>query len=424
MMQSSIITCDLLVIGTGTAGMAAALFAANRGIHTAHVGMTGQINFASGLLDLMGVHPGAEKKWWKNPWEAIEAVVRDIPEHPYSRIRKAEIQSALTEFTAFLTESGFPYEGYPEQNAVVFTAVGTVKPTFLVPQSMWQGVKAFEKKSPCLIFDFQGLKGFSARQIQETLSTQWPALRSERIVFPNTRGGIYPEHMARMLEEDETRDKLIDRVATHIKDEQFVGFPAIMGISRTREILSHMEEQLGLSIFEIPTMPPSITGIRLRKTFERHLPQRGVRPFYQKHVLSVQPVEDGFLFDIGNQEKEVRVKARGAILASGRFFGKGLAADRKRIRETIFNLPVFQPESREFWHRKDFFDPLGHDINQAGLKTDPVFRPLDSAGKPAFLNLYAAGSILAHQDWMRMKCGSGLAIATAYGAVNGFLKLR
>jgi glycerol-3-phosphate dehydrogenase subunit B len=28
---------------------------------------------------------------------------------------------------------------------------------------------------------------------------------------------------------------------------------------------------------------------------------------------------------------------------------------------------------------------------------------------------------LAHQDWMRMKCGSGLAIATAYGAVNALL---
>jgi hypothetical protein len=32
--------------------------------------------------------------------------------------------------------------------------------------------------------------------------------------------------------------------------------------------------------------------------------------------------------------------------------------------------------------------------------------------------LFAAGSILAHQDWMRMKCGSGLALSTAYAAVN------
>ena len=43
-------------------------------------------------------------------------------------------------------------------------------------------------------------------------------------------------------------------------------------------------------------------------------------------------------------------------------------------------------------------------------------------GKPVFDNLFAAGSILAHQDWMRMKCGSGLAMATAYAAVDAFLK--
>jgi glycerol-3-phosphate dehydrogenase subunit B len=29
--------------------------------------------------------------------------------------------------------------------------------------------------------------------------------------------------------------------------------------------------------------------------------------------------------------------------------------------------------------------------------------------------------VLAHQDWMRMKCGAGLAIATAYGAVQSFI---
>ena len=35
----------------------------------------------------------------------------------------------------------------------------------------------------------------------------------------------------------------------------------------------------------------------------------------------------------------------------------------------------------------------------------------------------AAGSILAHQDWKRQKCGSGLAIATAYGAVQACARM-
>ena len=84
----------------------------------------------------------------------------------------------------------------------------------------------------------------------------------------------------------------------------------------------------------------------------------------------------------------------------------------------MFDLPVTQPESRTLWHREQFLDPRGHAVNSAGLSVDESFRPLDENGRPMYDNLYAAGSILAGQDWMRMKCGAGLAIATAYKAVQ------
>ena len=51
------ISCRLLVIGAGMAGMAASLFAARRGIDTVQVGLSSTIPFASGLLDLLGVYP-------------------------------------------------------------------------------------------------------------------------------------------------------------------------------------------------------------------------------------------------------------------------------------------------------------------------------------------------------------------------------
>jgi len=51
------ITCDLMIIGAGMTGMAAAFFAATRGIDTVQVGMTSELDFSSGLLDLMAV-PG------------------------------------------------------------------------------------------------------------------------------------------------------------------------------------------------------------------------------------------------------------------------------------------------------------------------------------------------------------------------------
>ncbi|NNL42594.1 MAG: FAD-binding protein, partial [Desulfobacterales bacterium] len=96
------INCDLAVIGAGMAGSAAALFASNRGISAVQVGLTSEIIFTSGLIDLMGVHPISEGKTWDNPWEAINALVKDIPSHPFARMKKDDIKKALKEFVAFL----------------------------------------------------------------------------------------------------------------------------------------------------------------------------------------------------------------------------------------------------------------------------------------------------------------------------------
>jgi glycerol-3-phosphate dehydrogenase subunit B len=199
--------------------------------------------------------------------------------------------------------------------------------------------------------------------------------------------------------------------------------PPVLGMHRTNQAVSHLKKLLGATIFEIPTMPPSVTGLRLREAFEEHFHGDGIRTLHQKKVLRFRSTRDDcFIFDIGTHEKEITVKAKGAVLASGRFIGKGLSADRKHIHETIFDLPVFQPANRTGWHHKDFFNRNGHAINMAGIEIDDNFRPIGTSGNPVFRNLFAAGSILAHNDWKRMKCGSGVAVASAYGAVNSFKK--
>jgi glycerol-3-phosphate dehydrogenase subunit B len=107
------------------------------------------------------------------------------------------------------------------------------------------------------------------------------------------------------------------------------------------------------------------------------------------------------------------------ILATGRFLSGGLTAERTGLREPLFDLAVAQPPTRADWHRDDCFDPRGHAINRAGVLVDDDFRPLDATGAPVHGRLFAAGSILAGQDWVRQRCGAGLAIATAWRAVEG-----
>jgi glycerol-3-phosphate dehydrogenase subunit B len=290
---------------------------------------------------------------------------------------------------------------------------------------MWKGVKALEEKTPCLFIDIRGLKGFSARQIADAFREEWPGLTTARISFPGTdhMSEVYTEHMAGALILPQNREKLAQTVRPHIKAARTVGLPAILGLYRTKEVISDLENILGVPVFEIPTMPPSVPGLRLKEAFERQLRTQGINYFSQKEVLEVRPIDDGYFeLSIGREKSEFSVQSRGVVLASGRFIGGGLHADRKRIRETIFDLPVCQPTDRTKWHRRDFLDPRGHPVNEAGLETDDYFRPLNGSGRPAFKTLFAAGSILAHQDWIRTKCGAGLSIATAYGAVNSYLK--
>ncbi len=425
--MTQIVSCDLAVIGAGMTGMAATMFAANRGLKTVQVGVTGEIIFASGFLDILGIHPISEKKPWSDPWEGIRALVQDCPDHPYGRLTEKEIQSALEEYLSFVKDCGVPYYWEKTHNLEMLTPQGTLKLTGSVPQTMKNAVLGLREKSPGLIVDIQGLKGFSAHQIVDNLKETWPDLRSAHIIFPDSGhlGEIFPEYMARSLEAGICRKKLAATLLPHVQNAKVVGLPAILGIHRSLEVQADLEALIGVKIFEIPTLPPSVPGLRLKEMFEKALPEKGVRQFLQQRVTAVLPEPgNGFLLDIaGGISQGQKIRCKGVLLATGRFFGKGLTADRKRVRESLFDLPVFQPVSRSNWYQMDFLDPKGHPIHQAGLEVDDHFRPLSASGIPTFSNLFAAGSILAHQDWIRQKCGSGLAIATAYGAVSSFIRL-
>jgi glycerol-3-phosphate dehydrogenase subunit B len=416
---------DVMVIGSGIAGMAASLFAVNRNLSTVQAGSAGGLLFTSGVFDLLGVFPVEERKVWSNPWEAIDALRKNGVKHPYTRISNGDIQKSFEEVLSFLNTSGISYRCERDRNIQLITSMGTIKPTYCVPQSMWHGAEALKKKAPCLIVDFKGLREFSSKQICTTLEKEWPSLMATSITFPKTEGltEVHPVHLAQTLESATIRKRLSDLVKTKIGDAGYVGFPAVLGIKRTPVILRELREMIGVPVFEIPMMPASVPGFRLKEIFDSALPQKGVLRLIDKRVESLSRMDDGnFLINVGGEDGDQQIRTRCVILATGRFMGKGLVSNRLGIHEPLFNLPLHRPESRIHWHHEKFLHPEGHPINRAGVQVDDSFRPVDDSGRIVQDNLFIAGSILAHQDWMRMKCGSGLAISTAYAAVNALLK--
>ena len=417
---------DLIVVGAGLAGMAVTAFAVERGLKTLQIGATpGEMHFASGLLDLLGIHPLQQRNRLDNPWAGISALIQDSPKHPYARVGLENIRYSWEVFVKILDRAGLRYCGWPEQNALLATCAGTSKITYKVPASMWPGVIGLKEKRPALIVDFEGMKDFSAVQMVKTLSPHWTGLRAQRLEFPYPLKVLDWQNifMAEALGSPQVRSDLAATIKLLLEDAKLVGMPAILGVRKSGEIAADLEKQIGATVFEIPTMPPSVPGLRLKESMERELSRKGAALLRGSRALAINSSGRKCVsIVIGDRQSQETLKAKGVVIATGRFLGGGLAASRSGIRETIVNLPVHQPQTRRDWHRPHFFDPRGHPANRAGLEVDDLLRPLGSNGRCYHDNLFAAGSLLAHQDWKRTKCGAGLAIATAYGAVQSFIK--
>lgn len=415
---------DLAIIGAGMSGLSAALFAASRGVQTLVLGGPGELVYASGLLDLLAVHPlGSQRRAWTDPWAALDALREDEPDHPLARIPEQGVRAAMDELLQALEQGALPYRRDPGANCEVITPAGTIKATHAVPSTMWAGVAALREKPPCLLVDFHGLRELSARHIAGALAPGWPGLRATRLDWPQADGGanLSPEFLARCLDRPERREALARAVAPHLGDALAVGLPAVLGYLQSEEAVADLQDRLGVPVFELPTPPVSVPGLRLQEVLVQAVRGRGAR-LLRARVESVRLDTGGEIeLRAASRSSEYRVRARGVLLATGRFLGQGLTADRERVRETLLDLPVHQPPGRAGWHRRALLDPRGHPVNRAGLEVDAMFRPLDADREPAHPRLHAAGSVLAHQDWARSKSGSGLAVATAHAAVEAFV---
>ena len=416
--ESRHFTTQLAVIGSGIAGFAASIFACRRHISSAQVGNTGAVAYTTGYLDLMGKQDGAPGIV-ADPWQALQTLRESEPQHPLSRVSEADIRQAFAEFTAFLGEFGLAYSSPGVRNITALSPIGTLKPTLCMPATMVAGPAARAANAACVIVDIHGLKGFSGAEMVANLRDQWPALSTQRVTFPDmARGEVYPEVMARALEVPATRAKLADLLKALAGPATVIGLPAILGMHGPDRVHAELERLTGLKIFEIPTMPPSVAGLRLRELFEQALPGKGVTLIPQQKVSALSFDDDGATLALIDSYGAIRVHAQAVILATGRFLSGGLHAHQSGVREQLLDLPVTQPASRTDWYQERYTDPRGHPINRAGIEVDDCCRPLTKAGGIYHERLFAAGSILAHHDWIRSRSGAGIALATAFKAVS------
>ena len=119
------------------------------------------------------------------------------------------------------------------------------------------------------------------------------------------------------------------------------------------------------------------------------------------------------------------LKAKEYILATGKYFGGGINLGYRKVRETVFNLPVFQRREEKpihyrneiSWKDRDFLD--SQPWTELGLKVGKDWRVLDESNTPLFENVRACGSVLGGVDFAKARLGLGFMAHTARECANG-----
>ncbi len=414
---------DVIVIGGGLAGLAAARRISVEGRSVAVIAESpGSLPYTSGALDLLSVYPTETKRVRTHPWEAVSELIEREPEHPYGRVGLGGVQRAWDDFLSYLSSGPLRYGNRGDENQSIVTVAGTLKPTFAVPATLMAGAEAWAQKRPTLIVGFDGLTDFSPEQVVGNLRPRWSGLRALRLPrasLPRPDQRLTVPMLAAELAEPAFRETLCEIIEPELESARFVGLPSVLGFDQATEICDDLAVRLGVAVFEIPLLSPCYPGMRLAELLKRDLWTAGV------HIWQGAPAsrleDDGSRLVAAwrqGRSKPQRIEAAAVVLATGRFFGGGLEATPHGVRECLLDLPVDVPYCRDDWHMGTFLGAPGHPINRVGVAVDHELRPVDRDGRPGYHNLFAAGALLAHHDWVREKSGAGISIATGHAAAE------
>ncbi len=131
---------DVVVLGCGVAGLTAATRLAEGGARVCVLAKgVGSTHLAPGTVDVLGHDPSGRVE---SPASALPGFVAAHPDHPYALIGVDAIEPALEWFAALMQrgpQSGYSYTGSLERNHLLPTAVGAIRPSALVPETMAAG---------------------------------------------------------------------------------------------------------------------------------------------------------------------------------------------------------------------------------------------------------------------------------------------
>ena len=264
---------DTLIVGGGLAGLTCGIRLQKNGVKCAIIS-TGQsaLHFSSGSFDLLNELADGTKV--DNP---LAAAGRVGANHPYAKL-DGKFAYYVREAKQLFLDCGIEVNGDAERNHLRITPMGTLKPTWLTFSDFTQLSSPHDiTGKKVLVVNIAGFLDFNTKFVADSFEKCGAECRISSINLPELeRLRISPTEMrstniARVLENDKTLETLIRELAGRVSGFDSVALPAVFGLSSAAPVRK-LKEALDIPVWLIPTMPPSVPGIRaqqqLRRSFE------------------------------------------------------------------------------------------------------------------------------------------------------------
>lgn len=401
---------DTLIIGGGLAGLTCGIRLQKKGVKCAIIS-TGQsaLHFSSGSFDLLGELSDGTK---------VDTPVADVEKvsgnHPYTKLGN-DFAYYAREAKQQLLDCGVEVNGDAEHNHFRITPMGTLKPTWLTFSDFTPLSSANDLAGKkILVVNMAGFLDFNTKFVADSFEKHGAVCRISSVNLPELeRLRISPTEMrstniARVLENEKTLEAFITELTGKTAGFDIVALPAVFGLSSSAPV-KKLKEELEIPVWLIPTMPPSVPGIRAQQQLRRSFEELGgvymlgdtvvKANFRGNKVQAVYSVNHG----------DISFVAENFILASGSYFSNGLVAQPDSVVEPVFGSDVDFTPGRDSWYDKSFFNKQNY--MTFGVATDEKLRIRINGDVQQ--NLFAVGSVLSGSNTIHEGCGAGVSMLTA-----------
>ncbi len=408
---------DIIIIGGGMAGTAAAIAAKNKGADVTLIRKGyGSTALSSGAFDILDTNRDINSLNKRHPY-------RIVGQKGFSALKEK-----LNNFLKDIKNEELYIDGSINKDATLISITGVFKDTNLCQRSICEGRLTGLKDARILFFDIKGFAGFNPKhccilfkEANERNNLLIKKIDHIFINFPGNGVETFPSPFifAMRLDDESVMEKFISTINKAARKNGYthLGFPPILGLRKTAKVVKALEASTDHRVFELLPLLPSVPGYRLQMTLNSLLNKKGINVI-EGEVIKAK-IKNSIVESVSVKRRNglLELKAKSFILTTGRWAG-GKAIKKNGIYEPIFDLPIYEKERvAEIKDVADYLDSYvleSHPLLSVGIRVNSRLQPLDGNDDIAYKNLFAAGAILGGYNYLTDRCGLGVAFLTGH----------